>query len=510
MTTAFLGSRLVRQWRWLLPLLLLVLLTSSAWARVGGGQSYSGGGGGGGGGGGSGDGGGLELLLWIIIELGQLTVNYPAVGVPLDLLLLGALIGVVYYRTTHAVPNRGYSSQEAQISGRKQVAASDRGFDTLRKHDPNFSRVLFEDFVYTLYATAQEARGRKDLQTYAPYLGPRAIAALEERSRPGLTRVSGIIVAAARVLNVSNPDAKTIAVVVEFEANYTETFDGNRQTTWYVRERWQFRRAAAVLSRPPETITALHCPKCGGALERGPDGACRHCGVKITGGNFDWFVVGLALASSENKGPLLTQTVPEEGTDLPTVYHPQLAALRARFLALNPGFDWGQTTRRATHIFLTLQQSWSDRTWDQARPYVSDCLFQMLDYWISEYRRQHLRNVLEDVQVESLQVVKIAQDAFYDALTFRIVAHMRDYTTDEAGKLICGSKDTPRRFSEYWTFIRRRGVSNKSRDDAHCPNCGAALKVNMAGVCEYCHGKITRGDFDWVLSRIEQDEAYRG
>ena len=32
----------------------------------------------------------------------------------------------------------------------------------------------------------------------------------------------------------------------------------------------------------------------------------------------------------------------------------------------------------------------------------------------------------------------------------------------------------------------------------------------MAGLCEYCHGKITNGDFDWVLSRIEQDESYRG
>jgi hypothetical protein len=29
-------------------------------------------------------------------------------------------------------------------------------------------------------------------------------------------------------------------------------------------------------------------------------------------------------------------------------------------------------------------------------------------------------------------------------------------------------------------------------------------------VCEYCGSKIVTGDFDWVLARIEQDEAYRG
>jgi len=34
--------------------------------------------------------------------------------------------------------------------------------------------------------------------------------------------------------------------------------------------------------------------------------------------------------------------------------------------------------------------------------------------------------------------------------------------------------------------------------------------VNMAGYCEYCKAKVTSGEFDWVLSKIEQDEAYHG
>jgi hypothetical protein len=32
----------------------------------------------------------------------------------------------------------------------------------------------------------------------------------------------------------------------------------------------------------------------------------------------------------------------------------------------------------------------------------------------------------------------------------------------------------------------------------------------MAGDCRYCRAKVTTGEFDWMLSRIEQDEAYRG
>jgi len=32
----------------------------------------------------------------------------------------------------------------------------------------------------------------------------------------------------------------------------------------------------------------------------------------------------------------------------------------------------------------------------------------------------------------------------------------------------------------------------------------------MAGICGYCQAKVNSGAFDWVLSRIEQDDAYTG
>ena len=49
-----------------------------------------------------------------------------------------------------------------------------------------------------------------------------------------------------------------------------------------------------------------------------------------------------------------------------------------------------------------------------------------------------------------------------------------------------------------------------AREPHACPNCGASLETNMAGECDHCGAKITRGDFDWVLSKIEQDDSYTG
>jgi hypothetical protein len=135
----------------------------------------------------------------------------------------------------------------------------------------------------------------------------------------------------------------------------------------------------------------------------------------------------------------------------------------------------------------------------------------MHQYWIEAYKRQGLRNVLDQCVITAMQPVKIKEDAFYNGITLRIWAQGYDYTTDANGTVISGSKNSLRRWSEYWTFIRNRLAQTASaRADLSCPNCAAPLKVNITGICEFCGGKITSGEFDWVLSKIEQDESYSG
>ncbi|HEV2904479.1 MAG TPA: hypothetical protein VGW32_05505, partial [Pyrinomonadaceae bacterium] len=92
-----------------------------------------------------------------------------------------------------------------------------------------------------------------------------------------------------------------------------------------------------------------------------------------------------------------------------------------------------------------------------------------------------------------------------------IFAEGYDYTINEGGQVVAGSRTNLRKWSEYWTFIRNsKAPPAAARSDLNCPNCGAALKVNATGICEFCGGKITSGEFDWVLSKIEQDESYVG
>jgi predicted lipid-binding transport protein (Tim44 family) len=213
------------------------------------------------------------------------------------------------------------------------------------------------------------------------------------------------------------------------------------------------------------------------------------------------------LISRENRGPLLTSNVPEEGTDRPTVRQPQVAALRATFEAEHPGFTWPEFTEHVRSVATTLQDAWTARNWERVRPLETEGLFQMHRYWIDAYVQQKLRNVVDGFRVTNVEPVKIDRDAFYEAITVRLWAEGRDYTVDEDGKVRAGSRSEVRRWSEYWTFIRTRTVAGAPET---CPNCGARVTVGTTGVCEFCGGKITSGVFSWVLSRIEQDESYVG
>ncbi|HEY6035914.1 MAG TPA: protein NinF, partial [Kofleriaceae bacterium] len=80
----------------------------------------------------------------------------------------------------------------------------------------------------------------------------------------------------------------------------------------------------------------------------------------------------------------------------------------------------------------------------------------------------------------------------------------------ETGQVVRGSKHSERAYSEYWTLIRSAGKQGAPKAEPTCGNCGAPLHVTQAGACEHCGAHVTAGEFDWVLSKIEQDDTYRG
>jgi Tim44-like domain len=489
-----------------------VLCASEVFARVGGGQSYGGGGSHGGGGGGA-------IIYLLVRLLLWLTIEHPVIGIPVDIIVIALVIYWFAKPSKKPVMAGSASVLTAPDPGAAAVQQQgfQREFNQLRRFDPNFSEIIFIDFCYALYGRAHDARGHgtKALDLLSPYLSHEARGSLIQLNPPNLKAVEGIIVGAMQVAGVRGLATRVVGISVEFDANYTETVSrdsgGPSQMSYYVRERWELERKRDVLSPTPEQATALHCPRCGAPLQKDTVGACAFCGTKIDSGEFQWFVRSIMTLGREAKGPLLTSDVPEVGTDYPTIAQPNFPAVRAAFEQNDPSFNWAEFQARARLIFDELQAAWSTLNWERARPHETDNIFQMHRYWIDAYKQQGLRNALDQCQITAMQPVKIKEDNFYQAVTLRIFAQGYDYTVDANDRVVSGSKSKLRRWSEYWTFIRsRKAKPGPAHADLNCPNCGAPLKVNATGVCEFCGGKITSGEFDWVLSKIEQDESYAG
>jgi hypothetical protein len=386
--------------------------------------------------------------------------------------------------------------------------------DAIRGLDPEFSVVLFEDFAYALYAKAHEARAnRQELDALAPYLSAEARNELASRPPMGVP-VTAVVIGAMRAIDLRLPAGTEprpqVLVLLEFESNIT-VGAGTGDETQYVRERWRLVRDAAVRTRPPEAVRSFHCPNCGAPFGPGGGDRCEYCGEVVSGGRFDWSVVSTAPLEIESRPPALTGTVEEVGTDWPTIVHPAVAERWAELQQADPATGDQALLARLQLIYNELNPAWTGLDLRPVRGFVSDGLYDYLQYWITAYQHQGLSNQLRDMRLTRWQLAKVVRDQHFDAVTYRIWASGRDFTVRQAnGEVVGGNPNADRDYSEYWTLIRGAGVRGAPHADKNCPNCGAPLEVNMAGQCTHCDAKITSGEFDWVLSKIEQDESYSG
>lgn len=382
----------------------------------------------------------------------------------------------------------------------------------LEPYDPTFSVIVFDDFLSALYTDVVLAVGRGALGGLEAYVSPDAARTLLGRGLGGTTTVLIGSLQIDEVTGLDDPAIGGVTVGVIVEANLARRDpQSGAEEAMYTRELWTLARAKGAKSRAPDKARVFTCPSCSAPLDGILAGRCKYCSQEVATGAFDWVVRGVEVLEVERRGPMLTGDTAEQGTQIPTVVDGEAVARLDSLRTRDPAFGWEAFTARIQHIFLTFQAAWSGRELSAMRPYLSDAIFTTQTYWVSEYLRQHLRNVTENARILHIELARVTSDAYFDAITVRIYATSLDYTlADATGAVVAGNRHAERRYSEYWTLIRSAQAKGAPRTDPHCPRCGAPLAITMAGSCTHCQAKVTSGQFDWVLSRIEQDEVYEG
>lgn len=480
-------------------------------ARPGGGSSYRSSGGsssrsysGGGSSGYSGGGGG--------------GVGFP---IPIELAIPIFIIYIVYTivkkrrEAGQNVTFTGSSTPEIRSMKAQQIDASIGQYKATA--DPNFSRVLFLDFVGSLYNKYYSFRGSKDLNLLAPFFAKQVMVEAQSPKYQSL-KTSEIVVGNIKISDFSVSGNRD-AITVDMDANYT-IVNQDKATRYVIYERWLLVRNKGVKSQDPEKMRTISCPNCGSPANFTDGGECQACGTVLQGGEMQWMVQMRKILRQETfKTNFLASYSQEVGTDFPTVKQAGLGRIIQQFEQKH-GVDWDSffdNFRRevAKPIFMKMYDVWSRNRFHLARHMVSDRLYESYSFWMDAYKRAGYANKLEDIEVSLIELAKIESDKFYESLTVRVFASCYDYVVDRGGKTVAGSDRKKRAFSEYWTFIRRAGLEikqdNTGWDLNTCPNCGApADKMGQAAECGYCGAKVSTGDFSWILAIVIQDEVYEG
>lgn len=483
-------------------LLIFFLIPELAAARPGGGHSYSGGSNGGGGGDGI-----AGLVIYLLLSLP------PEISIPLIIIII-----VFYYlsKRKKSQSNVSVASVPTRQNRSNEFYELQSKIEQLKAADPNFSKMLFLDFVTSAYYKYYSLFSKKEFTNLRPFLSQH-IYDNAARIAPNSRTISEIVIGNINIVAVFESSAY-MAITVDIDANYTLSM-GGRNTRYVLTERWLFNRKKGVLSQGPEKMRDLKCPNCGAASNFSGAGQCDYCDTFIVSGEMQWFVNQINILHQETfstKG--LGHYEQEVGTDYPTIVQPSINNYISRFVSNHQLGDWNSywtsfTDNIASAYFLEIYKAWSDLKWERVRHLISDRLYDSYNFWIAAYKQEGKRNKLENINIQRIDMAAVDVDLYYESFTVRIFASCLDYTETTTGSLVGGSKKNPRVFSEYWTFIRRTGVEKKEEEFSmhNCPNCGApADKMGQAAVCEYCDTKISNGDFSWVLTRIVQDEEYTG
>jgi predicted lipid-binding transport protein (Tim44 family) len=488
--------------------LVLGATAALAWARPGGGDSYSGGGGhGGGGSGGSGGSGDAAVLFELIYQLLRLCFHYPKIGLPIVAILIGAWIWGAWVKHK----NKDWLSGPP-VELAKPIATA----DDLRRLDPDFSMIVFEDFVYRLYATAHGARGRRGALD-----APRAVPRPRGARRPGQPTPDR----SAGHRRGGRRDAHLRCVGADPRPARRR---GRSAVPHRRRVRGQLHRRHQQAVRGRALAPASSRDRADQAAERGPDlhlpelrravghrrrrrrpalrvvrRGRRQRPLRLGGRGHRAAPRAQQPARPDRRGAGARHVL----ADLPRrPGRRRLAAPDRRRSGDRRDLALGPPASRLPVV----NDAWTAGDVAAIRTVTTDGMADYLSYWLDAYRAAGLRNVLEDMRITHQVPAKITRDRYYDAITIRIWGTGKDYVVGADGSHVRGSRHRERAYSEYWTLVRSAARRGPPRADGACSNCGAPLTITAAGACGHCGTHVTAGEFDWVLSKIEQDDSYRG
>jgi predicted lipid-binding transport protein (Tim44 family) len=379
----------------------------------------------------------------------------------------------------------------------------------IRNRDPGFELEVFLQRAEMIFFLVKRGIQRNEAEAIRPYLGDPLFAQIsagiaQAKSRHQHALLESLNVRAAHIESATC-DESAQRIVVHFDLVYRGQMLGEKNevisdegTDQRHGERWTFSRAGAARTAENGGVIASRCPACGAELRLNLDGTCTHCRASVTNGSVDWVVTDVQGAPFVGYAP---------GSPL-AVAAPSVDEGIAGLHTADPSFSMPAFQARVQTAFLALQDAWCRQNLDAGRAFLSPGAYFTWRAQLETLAAEGRRNVMENLSVQRIDPVQIVHGRVFDDITVRVSAAAADFEIDSNNRIVFGDR-TVRSFTEDWTFQRSIGVATSTKPgtlENTCPSCGAPVSLNQIGECRYCRAAVTSGKFDWVVSRIEQED----
>lgn len=124
---------------------------------------------------------------------------------------------------------------------------------------------------------------------------------------------------------------------------------------------------------------------------------------------------------------------------------------------MDAAFDPARMAATAADVFFKVQAAWMARDMGAVRDSLAPEMHERMQAQCAELKARRRINRLENIAVRSTEITEAWQEQGQDFVTVAFVASVLDYTTDESGQIVDGSRTEPVRFEEYWTLVRPVG-----------------------------------------------------
>jgi uncharacterized tellurite resistance protein B-like protein len=455
--------------------------------------------GGGGAFGGGGDGGGdgslpIELLFWLV----RFAIHYPAVGVPLLILVL-----VVFALGTR----KGWWRHQERVIHRSRPLRDEHtaaaASEALRRDDESFDRAALLRRVETAFAKAQAAWCAQELDALRPFVSDGvferfSLQIAEQREAGWRQGMDALKVERARVLHVElGRSFETLTVAVAFRADIHrvelssgERIAGSTLPRQHFEECWSFVRRRGAKTRSSEGLLEGMCPNCGASLRLNQAAKCGSCAALVRSGEFDWVLAEITQASEWR---------PEDERAAPGF---------DAFAQRDPGLSVQLLEDRVSVAFWRWSDAGRTRKVDPLVRVGTPELCERENQRFAALKPDQPRMHLGDRAVGSVRTRGLLAGDALDRAVVEVVWDGRFTTVSPAGEVKIDEHRTLRRT----LFVLERAASARTKLEetfttAICPNCGAHDAGGVDPRCPYCSAPRTGGAPTWLVAQIVEQGA---